>query len=195
MTADGSSERHETIGETPVQPSPADVWRDALRVELQETLHEGYAGVSRDFDQMQNLFEDVVCDLNRVLQALNGPAPGATAAADTLPSSAPDGTPGLAAGSEKANLMLHLVTVLQFEDIASQILQRARSRLVLLEGFTNDMLFGSTAHATCQRPGAAQGETQRELRKQIERHRDEVRAVMERGVRQQSMDAGEVVLF
>ena len=175
MTAETPGATTGPIGDALPQPSSVAVWHDALRLELEETLHEGYAGVARYFDQMQNLFEDVVCDLNQVLAALNAPTPDA----------APD----------KAAVMLHLVTVLQFEDIASQILQRARSRLALLEGFTIDMLFGPRAFAACQRPGSQQGESRRELREQIEHHRDRIREVMERGVRQQSMAPGDVVLF
>lgn len=168
----------------------------ALQAEMQKTLERGYSDVALDFAQLRAVFADVVKNLNEVLGELPNPGFGAQDAdpfAGDARSSAGDATAVLESVKVR-EIASQLITTLQFEDIASQIFDRTRRRLLLLEMFTAEMLFGATVHKTCAAVSDPDSGSIRQLQEDIRKHHALLREVLER-VRQHSLDHGDVVLF
>lgn len=162
-----------------------EIRRRRLHSEVQSTLEKGYGEVSADIRQLRDLLTDTVQSLNAAL-------------GDLVQRPREDPDPFAADGeSLRANKAVtgRLVTALQFEDIAAQIIERARLRLTVLEMFTSEMFFGPEAHSTCPAAQSTNDEALRKLDEQIHRHRDLLRDILARRVQQDSLVTGDVELF
>lgn len=142
--------------------------------EIRAFLDRSYDDVAKDLAQLRALLADVALNLQGGLGALGMP------------------------GDESASRMMvsgTLVTTLQFEDLAAQILERASRRMMLNSVFTLEMMFGSVAHRVCPAVPAPDPEAGRLLGEAIAKHRELQRSILARTVNQTSMKPGDVELF
>jgi hypothetical protein len=166
-----------------------------LRDHVHMTLHGEFRNAADDLEQLRGLLNDAAQKLAGAFSVIAG-------GTVRLVSLAEEGTGGAGSGarSELVEIAREItsktgttVQSLQFEDMASQLLQHVRRRLAMLEAFSKDM-----AVLYPNPPGGPlpQGhETLDRLFELLEKHRAMLSGAQHKQVQQQNMDSGDIELF
>jgi len=177
--------------------TPPDV-RDRLnqlRDSVHSTLHHEFGTLAGDLDQLRGILSDAAAKLS---EAFCHMTVGSTALLRLL-----DGAPDRSeANSLKdaasiardiSSRTVMTVQSLQFEDMATQLLQHVDRRLAMLEVFSKEMAVLRPDPAGRMVPLTE--EALEDLFRLLERHRADLASVGRKSVQQQSMDSGVVELF
>jgi hypothetical protein len=179
-------------------PAPSPEIRERLyllRDEVHTTLHSEFATTAVDLDQLRAILSDAAgklstafCEMTRSLSELVRLIDETQSVADGAPM------------GQVASIAMEItsrtgstVQSLQFEDMATQLLQHVSRRLTTLELFSKDM---SILHPHPDNPMAAlTDEVLDDLFRRLDAHRTELLAVARKTVQQQSLDSGGIELF
>ena len=166
-----------------------------LRDEVHTTLHSEFNTTAGDLEQLRGILADAAgklstafCEMTDSLSALVRLIDAAQSGAGPVPLGA------IAAIAVDINSRTSsTVQSLQFEDMATQLLQHVSRRLATLELFSKDM---SILHPHPDNPMAAlTDEVLDDLFRRLDAHRTELLAVGRKTVQQQSLDSGGIELF
>ena len=166
-----------------------------LRDEVHTTLHSEFNTTAVDLDQLRGILADAAeklstafCEMTNSLSELVR----LIDAAQSVPGGAPMGQVASIA-MDITSRTGSTVQSLQFEDMATQLLQHVGRRLTTLELFSKDM---SILHPHPDNPAAAlTDEVLDDLFRRLDAHRTELLAVGRKTVQQQSLDSGGIELF
>ncbi len=166
-----------------------------LRDEVHTTLHSEFNTTAVDLDQLRGILADAAEKLSTAFCEMTGSLADLVRLIDVAQS-----TPGGAPMGQVAAIAMEItsrtgstVQSLQFEDMATQLLQHVGRRLTTLERFSKDM---SVLHPHPDNPVAPlTNEVLDELFRRLDAHRSELLAVARKTVQQQSLDSGGIELF
>ncbi len=185
---------------TPIAP-PA-IATDDLRLraqrlhqEVQGTLQDGFADALADLHQLRSLLGDATGKLSVAFQTMIHQARSQQSAADRIESvSGSDAVREvrqLAEDITRGSLMV--VQSLQFEDMATQLLQHVDKRLLWLEAYAKD---AAPLHSRVI--GGVVGLSPEDfsgVESSLARRREELLGWRHKAVQQESLDEGDVELF
>lgn len=166
-----------------------------LRDEVHETLHSEFNTTAVDLDQLRGILADaaeklsaafceMTASLTELVRLIEATTPGDPGSSLTEIS---------AIAQDITSRTGSTVQSLQFEDMATQLLQHVGRRLATLEVFSKDM---SVLHPHPDDPGAPLTEDLLDdLFRKLDGHRSELLAVGRKTVQQQSLDSGVIELF
>jgi hypothetical protein len=179
-------------------PAPAPEIRDRLyllRDEVHTTLHSEFATTAVDLDQLRAILSDAAGKLSSAFCEMARGSMEMVRLIEAVPI-----VPGVSPIVEVARIARDIssktdstIQNLQFEDMATQLLQHVSRRLATLELFSKDM---SILHPHPDNPAAAlTDEMLDDLFRRLDAHRTELLAVGRKTVQQQSLDSGGIELF
>jgi hypothetical protein len=179
-------------------PAPSPEIRERLyllRDEVHTTLHGEFNTTAVDLEQLRGILADAAGKLSSAFCEMTNSLSDLVRLLDKA-----QGTPGGAPLAEVSAIALDItsrtgstVQSLQFEDMATQLLQHVGRRLATLELFSKDM---AILHPHPEDPGAPlTDEVLDDLFRRLDAHRTELLAVGRKTVQQQSLDSGGIELF
>jgi hypothetical protein len=179
-------------------PAPSPELRERLyllRDEVHTTLHSEFDTTAVDLEQLRGILADAAGKLSTAFCEMTNNLSALVRLIDEAQSK-PAGTPMgqvAAIAMEITSRTGSTVQSLQFEDMATQLLQHVNRRLATLELFSKDM---SILHPHPDNPAAAlTDEVLDNLFRRLDAHRTELLAVSRKTVQQQSLDSGGIELF
>lgn len=166
-----------------------------LRMEVHDSLHEGFHAVADDLDQLRGILTDAA----RKLSGAFGVISASTAELNGLivrigDNPADDSLATLSGIADGMNATAGTTVLgLQFEDMASQLLAHVHRRLDTVRDLSVEMsVINPTASRT---PPFLTPEELDSLFARLEHFRHELRVTTRKVVQQQSLDSGDVELF
>ena len=166
-----------------------------LRDEVHLTLHSEFNTTAVDLDQLRRILADAAEKLSSAFCEMTSSLSELARLIDTAhdePGGAPL-TEITAIARDVTSRTGSTVQSLQFEDMATQLLQHVGRRLARLELFSQDM---SVLHPHPDNPAAPlTDEVLDDLFRRLDAHRSELLAVGRKTVQQQSLDSGGIELF
>lgn len=166
-----------------------------LRDEVHTTLHGEFDTTAVDLDQLRGILADAAQKLSTAFCEMTGSLSALVRLIDAAQSGAgPVPLGAITAIAVDINSRTSsTVQSLQFEDMATQLLEHVGRRLATLELFSKDM---SILHPHPDNPMAAlTDEVLDDLFRRLDAHRTELLAVGRKTVQQQSLDSGGIELF
>jgi hypothetical protein len=192
LNAEAGAARWDAI---PVPPPEVRERLYLLRDEVHTTLHSEFDTTAVDLDQLRGILADAAEKLSAAFCEMTGSLSQLVRLID-----AAHDQPGGADLDEVRTIALDItsrtgstVQSLQFEDMATQLLQHVGRRLATLEAFSKDM---SILHPHPDDPAAPLTDAVLDdLFRRLDAHRTELLAVGRKTVQQQSLDSGGIELF
>jgi hypothetical protein len=179
-------------------PAPSPELRERLyllRDEVHTTLHSEFNTTAVDLDQLRGILADAAEKLSGAFCVMTGSLGELVRLVESIPAG-PEGAPMAeiaAIAKDITSKTGSTVQSLQFEDMATQLLQHVGRRLATLELFSKDM---SILHPHPDNPGAPLTDAVLDdLFRRLDAHRTELLAVGRKTVQQQSLDSGNIELF
>jgi len=179
-------------------PAPSPELRERLyllRDEVHTTLHGEFNTTAGDLDQLRGILSDAAGKLSTAFCEMTGSLSALVRLIDAAQSGAGPAPLGAitAIAVDINSRTSSTVQSLQFEDMATQLLEHVGRRLATLELFSKDM---SILHPHPDNPMAAlTDEVLDDLFQRLDAHRTELLAVARKTVQQQSLDSGGIELF
>jgi hypothetical protein len=179
-----------------VSADPAVLERlQTCRETVHETLHDQFRVVTSDLEQLRGILSDAASKLSGAFSVMNASTSELNATVRKLQET-PE-LPALVRLTEIAEGMTSTtgmtVQSLQFEDMATQLLQHVSRRLAILESFSKDV---AVIHPTPDHTPPYLTQTDLDtLEATVAHYRQQLDSASHKAVQQQSLDSGDIELF